>query len=90
MTAQEALALSTRKINHVIVDAIEDSAKHNKKNNIMKTIRNYVCRLFRRDVGMEGGINPIKYYHVCEHEAKVKNSENGLFQKYCGKCGKPL
>ena len=30
MTAQEALALSTRKINHVIVAAIEDAAKHHK------------------------------------------------------------
>ena len=27
---------------------------------------------------------------VCEHEAMVKNSENGLFQKYCKKCGKPI
>jgi len=38
------------------------------------------------------GLNPIMrdYQDSCQHDPAVKNSENGLFQRYCRKCGDNL
>jgi len=28
--------------------------------------------------------------HICKHHKKIKCSENGILQAYCGKCGKGI